>query len=137
MELQRGNLRRWKIEVQMDSLSKPNKRDVYESIRKHFHLKREEYGTHRMDINWISVDDVTNDIERFMSQSRGTTNKVTKKQKDPNIVLKWIDQTIEDIDVIKEFGLYYQIDFETAELNRFLLKMKFLIDKDIKNGILK
>ena len=49
----------------------------------------------------------------------------------------WIDQTIEDIDVIKEFGLYYQIDFETAELNKFLLKMKFLIDKDIKNGILK
>ena len=64
-------------------------------------------------------------------------NKVSKKQKDPNIVLKWIDQTIEDIDVIKEFGLYYQIDFETTELNKFLLKMKFLIDKDIKNGILK
>jgi len=56
--------------------------------------------------------------------------------KNPNKVLKWIDQTIEDIEVIREFGLYYQIDFDTAELNQFLLKMKSVIGSDIKKGIL-
>ena len=61
---------------------------------------------------------------------------LNKNNKNPNKVLKWIDQTIEDIEVIREFGLYYQIDFDTAELNQFLLKMKSVIGSDIKKGIL-
>jgi len=63
-------------------------------------------------------------------------NLNNKNNKNPNKVLKWIDQTIEDIEVIREFGLYYQIDFDTAELNQFLLKMKSVIGSDIKKGIL-
>ena len=61
---------------------------------------------------------------------------LNKNNKNPNKVLKWIDQTIEDIEVIREFGLYYQIDFDTAELNQFLLKMKSVIGSDLKKGIL-
>ena len=55
MEIRRDNLRRWKIEIEMEGLSKPDAAEVYESVRKHFHLKRETYGTHRLDKRWITV----------------------------------------------------------------------------------
>ena len=45
MEIRRDNLRRWKIEIEMDGLSEPDVAEVYESVRKHFHLKRETFGT--------------------------------------------------------------------------------------------
>ena len=43
MEIRRDNLRRWKIEIEMDGLSEPDVAEVYESVRKHFHLKRETF----------------------------------------------------------------------------------------------
>ena len=67
MEIRRGNLRRWKIEIEMECLSEPDPTDLYESVRKHFHLKRETFGTHRLDKRWITVKDVSNSVERFMS----------------------------------------------------------------------
>ena len=59
MEIRRDNLRRWKIEIEMDGLTKPDVAEVYESVRKHFHLKRETYGTHRLDKRWITVNDIS------------------------------------------------------------------------------
>ena len=67
MEIRRDNLRRWKIEIEMDGLTKPDVAEVYESVRKHFHLKRETYGTHRLDKRWITVNDISNSLERFMT----------------------------------------------------------------------
>ena len=67
MEIRRGNLRRWKIEIEMECLSEPDPADLYESVRKHFHLKPETYGTHSLDKKWITVKDVSNSVERFMS----------------------------------------------------------------------
>ena len=63
MEIRRDNLRRWKIEIEMEGLSEPDVAEVYESVRKHFHLKRETYGTHRLDKRWITVKDVSKFID--------------------------------------------------------------------------
>ena len=53
----------------------------------------------------------------------------------PNIILKRIDQTIEFVEMLREFGsLFYELQFETTEFNNFLLNMKFEVDKDIKEG---
>ena len=82
MEIRRDNLRRWKIEIEMDGLSEPDVAEVYESVRKHFHLKRETFGTHRLDKRWITVKDISNSVERFMSQL-----KISKLENKKSIVV--------------------------------------------------
>ena len=53
----------------------------------------------------------------------------------PKIISKRIDQTIEFVEMLREFGsLFYELQFETTEFNNFLLNMKFEVDKDIKEG---
>ena len=56
----------------------------------------------------------------------------------PKIISKRIDQTIEFVEMLREFGsLFYELEFETTEFNSFLLNMRFDINKDIKEGKLK
>ena len=56
----------------------------------------------------------------------------------PKIISKRIDQTIEFVEMLREFGsLFYELQFETTEFNNFLLNMKFEVNKDIKEGKLK
>ena len=53
----------------------------------------------------------------------------------PKIISKRIDQTIEFVEMLREFGsLFYELQFETTEFNNFLLNMQFEINKDIDEG---
>ena len=48
-------LKEWKIEVKIYSSTKPNKKEIYEAIRKLFHIRRSTYAIQRLSPEWISV----------------------------------------------------------------------------------
>ena len=51
-------LKEWKIEVKIYSSTKPNKKEIYEAIRKLFHIRRSTYAIQRLSPDWISVTQV-------------------------------------------------------------------------------
>ena len=51
-------LKEWKIEVKIYSSTKPNKKEIYQAIRKLFHIRRSTYAIQRLSPDWISVTQV-------------------------------------------------------------------------------
>ena len=51
-------LKEWKIGVKIYSSTKPNKKEIYEAIRKLFHIRRSTYAIQRLSPEWISVTQV-------------------------------------------------------------------------------
>ena len=53
-----NDLKEWKIEVKIYSSTKPNKKEIYEAIRKLFHIRRSTYAIQRLSPEWVSVTQV-------------------------------------------------------------------------------
>ena len=51
-------LKEWKIEVKIYSSTKPNKKEIYEVIRKLFHIRKSTYAIQRLSPEWVTVTQV-------------------------------------------------------------------------------
>ena len=58
-----AELKEYKLEMKILSVRKPSEKEMYEAIRKHFHVRRSTYDWFSIERDWLTVRQVKSALD--------------------------------------------------------------------------
>ncbi len=61
-----NDLKEYKLEMKIQSVMKPSEKEMYDAIRKYFHLRKKTNNIMRIDKDWLSIRQVESSLELLL-----------------------------------------------------------------------
>ena len=61
-----NDLKEYKLEMKIQSVMKPSENEMYDAIRKYFHLIKKTNNIMRIDKDWLSIRQVESSLELLL-----------------------------------------------------------------------